>query len=225
MKFTHLAASVAAVTVAGVLGSTASAAVIVASDTGRINAATAAEAGDPSTEGRAMRTGTTATNVVFEGFMTFNTSSYTDPLGSALLTLEVFAKTGNPGSVNVYAISSSLGFNSFIDTAGERSVLVSPSTQTLVGTIADPVPGIYNFDVTSWVTYERNASNSIMGFVLEHSNITLNSAVDLVEVYDHLNEPVSATRPQLTLEAPIPEPTSLALMCLSGLFLRRRARA
>lgn len=190
---------------------------------GRINGNDFSQPGTIS-EGRTIRAGTTAGNAEFRGYMLFDTSSFLDPVASAILSYETATPAGSPGSYEVYGVSVAAGFDTAINTVGERTALFqAPGTvnATLLSTEASAV-GVVNIDVTAFLNAERGNGNNVVAFVFAEVAPSLNGVLDLIQIYDS-NDP-GVQNPQLELTA-VPEPTSLALMGLGALAMVRRRRA
>lgn len=171
--------------------------------------------------GRAIRTGTSATDEHFQGFMIFDTSSVVDPLTGAVLNFEIWDPVqGSPGNLQLFGVSSTAGFDALADDTELNNIITNGGA--LIQDLGEVAPGVQNIDVTAFVMTEIGNGNPTIGFLFKHANVTdSGGVVDMYQINDS-NDP-AAQRPELSLTT-IPEPTSLALLGLGGLLVARRRR-
>lgn len=276
MKFTHLAASVAAVTIAGVLGSTASAAVFSfqqgdlrqdgvlfgagasytgAKDgtvtdnnpTGTITSITTNAIGNQFQATSNANRGTNG--VQFNGLFSYDLtelSTYlaTNP-GASVSEVSfklITAQTGSAGAtLNLYktdAFTSSASWNTYDGTnAWSSPNPVNTGGVTGGGAELSKLNSNAVFSTSgSPMTWNNSANSNFVDAVndaLARGDKTLYMAVitdggfngDARVTYSDLGNATVDNRPELLITTTIPEPTSVALLGLGGLFLRRRSRA
>lgn len=276
MKFTHLAAVVAAVTVAGVLGSTASAAVFSfqqgdlrqdgvlfgagasytgARDgtitdnnpTGTITSITSNVVGNQFQSTSNANRGTNG--VQFNGLFSYDLTELSTYLAAnpgtsvseASFTL-ITTQTGTGGAtLNLYKtqpFTSSASWNTSDGTnawplpnpvntggvAGGGSELSKLNSNGVFSTSGSPM---------SWTNSVNTNFVDAVTDALARGDKTLYMAVitdlgfngDARVTYSDLGNATVDNRPELLITTVIPEPTSVALLGLGGLFLRRRSRA
>lgn len=206
------------------LASVSNAATISTSDEGRLRLSDSTYIGNAA--GRSIRGGDNASNIVFEGFIIFDTSSVISSNVTATLIFGIGEVLGAPGDLEVYGVSSSVGFDSVADTQTEIDAVIADGG-ILLHTLSSPGTGIQNLDVSSFIDSERNGGNDVVGFLYKATSIVANSTQDVYTIYDSNDTEVEnfTTEPLLELTV-IPEPSTaiLAGLGLMGVCFRRRRK-